>query len=110
VKTDLTEQINRLTQDKIDLQQVVNQTRIELTTAQKEKDKIVQQLQTTLAQLHAKLDERVFEILTAIILKKSSIFIRRKFVLNDYHLVFIVVLLSYVKLMNISNKIFIVIN
>jgi predicted nucleic acid-binding Zn-ribbon protein len=69
VKTDLTEQINRLTQEKIDLQQVVNQTKNELMTAQKEKDKIVQQLQTTLAQLHAKLDERVFEILTTIIKK-----------------------------------------
>ncbi len=62
MKTDLTEQINRLGQEKTDLQQTVNQTKLELTIAQKEKESIVQQLQTTLAQLHAKLDERVFEI------------------------------------------------
>lgn len=60
LQIDLTEQINRLNQDKLDLQQIVNQSKTELNTIQKDKDRIVQQLQTTLAQLHSKLDDRVF--------------------------------------------------
>jgi hypothetical protein len=34
---------------------------MQLNTIEKEKDSIVQQLQTTLSQLHAKLDKRVFK-------------------------------------------------
>jgi hypothetical protein len=41
---------------------MIHQTKTELTIAQKEKDSIVQQLQTKLAKMHTKLDERVSEI------------------------------------------------
>lgn len=88
---------------------MIHQTKTELTIAQKEKDSIVQQLQTKLAKMHTKLDERVFKI-QIISTEKSLNFIPRKFVLNDYHLVFIVVLLLHVKLMNTFNKISILIN
>lgn len=71
MKTDLTEQINLLVQKKTNLQQTIdqheqiaNQTKMELSSNQKEKESIVQQLQTTLAQLHGKLDERVLQIPT----------------------------------------------
>jgi hypothetical protein len=88
---------------------MIHQTKTELTIAQKEKDSIVQQLQTKLAKMHTKLDERVFKI-QIISTEKSLNFIPRKFVLNDYHLVFIVILLLHVKLMNTFNKISILIN
>ena len=66
LQIDLTERINRLTEEKLDVEQVLNRTKTELSTLQKDKERIVQQLQSTLAQMHSKLDDRVlsFRFLT----------------------------------------------
>jgi len=48
---------------------------MQLNTIEKEKDSIVQQLQTTLSQLHAKLDKRVFKNNTNFTFKRLFLFL-----------------------------------
>ncbi len=67
LKDDLTKQINRFEQEKTELQKIINQQeqltnqiKIQLNIIEKEKENLVQQLQTTLSQLYSKLEKKVF--------------------------------------------------
>lgn len=67
LKDDLTKQINRFEQEKSELQKIINQQeqltnqiKIQLNIIEKEKENLVQQLQTTLSQLYSKLEKKVF--------------------------------------------------